>query len=95
MENIVVTLGNRGAAFYDRHRDRVEIVPAIRPERVVDTTGAGDAFTACYSYGVATGRSIADSTKLGMACASIKISSKGAQEGMPRLEEVIKKLESL
>lgn len=94
VENVVVTLGEHGAALYSRGMDRVSMIPAAKPERVVDTTGAGDAFTACYSYGIASGMSVIDSVRLGSICASIKISRRGAQEGLPRLEEVLKKLGS-
>lgn len=94
VENVVVTLGEHGVVFYSRGMDRVTLIPAVKPERVIDTTGAGDAFTACYSYGVAVGMSVADSVRLGTICASIKISRRGAQEGLPTLDEVLKKMGS-
>jgi len=92
VENVVITLGERGAAYYSRGSRSISIVPAIKPERVVDTTGAGDSFTACYSYAIASGKSVGEAVRMGVACASIKISRRGAQEGMPTLEEVVRKL---
>jgi ribokinase len=89
VENVVITLGDRGAAYYTMKSTHVSIIPAIKPERVIDTTGAGDSFTACYSYAIALDKSVEEAVKMGIACASIKISRKGAQEGMPRLDEVL------
>lgn len=85
VENVVITMGEDGAAYYDRSLGRLRRLPGIRAERVEDTTGAGDAFAACYSYSTALGRSLEDSIIAGMACASIKISRRGAQQGLPRI----------
>jgi len=95
VENIVITLGEKGAAYYDRERGSLTIVPSIKPERVVDTTGAGDSFTACYSYAIASRKSILDAIRMGNICASIKITRKGAQNGMPRLDDVRRALEAI
>lgn len=93
--NIVITMGEEGAAYYDRSSGRLKRLPGLRVDMVEDTTGAGDAFTACYSYSTALGRGLEDSIVMGTACASIKISRRGAQQGLPRIEEVRDLLERL
>ncbi|MDT7887459.1 MAG: ribokinase [Desulfurococcales archaeon] len=92
VENVVITLGEKGAAYYTKASKSITIIPTTRPEKVVDTTGAGDSFTACYSYAIALGRSVEEAVRIGITCASIKITRKGAQEGMPKLEELLDKI---
>ncbi|TLN14689.1 carbohydrate kinase family protein, partial [bacterium] len=50
---IAVTLGKRGSLLWDG--ERLHEVPAFDPERIVDTTGAGDAFAAGLVAGMAEG----------------------------------------
>ena len=56
---VVLTLGAEGALICDDHG--LTQVAAVPPTEVVDTTGAGDAFTAALAVELAAGRSIADS----------------------------------
>jgi len=58
---VVMTRGHRGALVVDA--SGAHEVPAI-PIRPVDTTGAGDAFTACLGVELAAGRSLHDAVTL-------------------------------
>jgi ribokinase len=58
------------------------------PRRVIDTTGAGDAFTAGIAVGLAEGKSLSDAAWLGCAAAALKTTRLGAQAGLPRRDEV-------
>lgn len=79
--SIVVTLGARGAA----------VAPAGGPVRVVpaptvtavDSTGAGDAFVAGFSVGLAMGRDPLAAARLGCAAASDSVTRPGAQRSYP------------
>jgi sugar/nucleoside kinase (ribokinase family) len=65
---LVVTLGPDGAmaiAGGERTTCRAEAVT-----EVVDTTGAGDLFAAGFLHGQVTGKSLADSLRLGAICAA-------------------------
>jgi ribokinase len=53
---VVLTLGGDGALVHDASGQRR--VPAAPPIAVVDTTGAGDAFTAAFAIELAAGESI-------------------------------------
>ncbi|MCI0517914.1 MAG: adenosine kinase [Woeseiaceae bacterium] len=55
---------------------------AIPVQKVVDTTGAGDAYTAGFLYGLTSGRPLAECAKLGTWCATGVIQQVG-----PRLEK--------
>jgi ribokinase len=55
---VVLTRGGDGALICDEHG--LTDVPAVRVPEVLDTTGAGDAFTAALSVELAAGRKVAD-----------------------------------
>ncbi len=61
------------------HGDEVVFQDATPVETVVDTTGAGDAYTAGFLYGLAYGRSLKESAELGTLCATRVIQQVGAR----------------
>lgn len=78
---LVVTLGEKGAAFTDSHGE-IQYVPA--PEvTAIDTTGAGDAFVGSFASGLASGMEIHRAIKLGCACASDSVTRRGTQSSYP------------
>ncbi|MDI6690781.1 MAG: carbohydrate kinase family protein [Candidatus Bathyarchaeota archaeon] len=56
--------------------------------KVVDTTGAGDAFCAGFLYGLLNGKSLYECGRLGNFVASKCIMKMGARTGLPRLEDL-------
>ena len=73
----MVTRGAAGALAV-RGDERADI-PAEPVGEVVDTTGAGDLFAAGFLFGEATGRSLAQSLKLGAIAAAEIIQHYGAR----------------
>jgi sugar/nucleoside kinase (ribokinase family) len=61
------------------HGDEVVLQDATPVETVVDTTGAGDAYTAGFLYGLAYGRTLKESAELGTLCATRVIQQVGAR----------------
>jgi sugar/nucleoside kinase (ribokinase family) len=59
--------------------DEKVVQPARKVDKVVDTTGAGDAYTAGFLYGLSTNRSLADCARLGTWCATWVIQRVGAR----------------
>lgn len=83
---IVIKLGARGAFFYDgKHFD---LIGAYRPDAVVDTTAAGDTFTAALTIEYLRSGDIRNAIKYGAAAAAIAISRKGASTSVPTAAEV-------
>ena len=83
---IVIKLGARGAFIYDgKHFD---LVPAYRADKVVDTTAAGDTFTAGMTLEYLRTGSITRAVKYGAAAAAISVSRKGASSSVPTADEV-------
>ena len=74
---LVVTRGEQGAiAVQDGTRTEVPAEPVVR---VVDTTGAGDLFAAGVLAGLAQGKSVAASLRMGAIAAAEVISHYGAR----------------
>ncbi len=68
--------------------EEVHVVDARTPERLADTTGAGDLYAAGFLYGFTHGHSLPDCGRIGAAAAAEAISHVGARPEMP-LEELI------
>jgi len=73
---VVVTEGSRGSYAY--HGDVVYHQPAIKPSRIVDTTGAGDAYTAAFIARYLKTFNIESSMKSGAYYASHALTKIGA-----------------
>ncbi|MEM4019482.1 MAG: ribokinase [Thermofilaceae archaeon] len=84
---VVVTMGKRGALVVDGSGSR--LVPTFDVP-VVDTVGAGDAFNGALAVALSLGASIDEAATFGNLVASLKVTKRGAQAGLPRLEEVEK-----
>jgi ribokinase len=72
--SVVLTLGEKGVVVGDR--GQVDVIDAV-PTRVVDTTGAGDAFAGCLAAGLAAGEGLAEAASLANAAAASLV-------GLPR-----------
>lgn len=92
VEIIINTRGAEGSVVY--MREGGFRVPAIRPDRVVDTTGAGDAFRAGFYAGLYRGMDIGESVLIGNCLASFAVEAKGALSRIPTWEEVIERIRS-
>lgn len=79
---LAVKLGEKGCYVTDGREEH--LINAYRV-KVVDTTGAGDAYCAGFLYGLLVGKDLYTCGKLGNFVASRKIRKIGAREGLPRL----------
>jgi sugar/nucleoside kinase (ribokinase family) len=86
-----VTVGERGLLWYDEtgavHSTAALAIP---PERIVDTSGAGDVFHGAYvySYLAASGRTWAEHFQFARAAAAYKIQRLGNEAGLPTLQDI-------
>jgi len=87
---VAVKLGPRGCYVTDGREKH--LIPRY-PVKVVDTTGAGDAFCAGFLYGLIKNESLEQCGKLGNYVASKCIEKIGARTGLPRLAELPKDLQ--
>jgi ribokinase len=78
--SVVVTLGAAGALWVDPH---VALRVAAPRVRVVDTTGAGDAFVGVLAAALANGAPPDVALRRGVAAGSLACTASGAQSSLP------------
>ena len=82
---VAVKLGGKGCYVTDG-RERLRIEPF--KVKVVDTTGAGDAFCAGFLYGLINNKSLYECGRLGNFVASRSVTSMGARTGLPYAKDL-------
>lgn len=87
ISNAVVTLGGDGAALIAD--GKAVRIPACRT-KAVDTTGAGDTFTAALSVALLEGKNLEDSAVWAANAAALSVSRKYVMPGLPTREQVNK-----
>ena len=76
-EATIVTLGEHGSLLYANGTEQ-QIEP-FQAAKVVDPTGCGDAYRGGLLSGLVGGRDLAESARLGSACASFAVECYGTQ----------------
>lgn len=82
----MLTLGGEGAWYVDRDGAEVH-VPAVRVD-VVDSTAAGDAFTAALAVGWGEGRDLIDAVRWASAAGAACVRKLGASVALPQRAEI-------
>ncbi|XP_037934670.1 ribokinase-like [Teleopsis dalmanni] len=88
---VVITLGSLGAVYVKSDKKNEFIhVPSITVEKVVDTTGAGDAFIGALAYFMAKYPKSALHQQIGAACriASYSVQYPGTQSSFPNQQDM-------
>ena len=83
---IVLKLGSRGAYVYDGVN--ADIIPSYEVS-AVDTTAAGDAFTAALTYEYTKTGDIIHSIKFANAVGALTVTKMGASSSLPTYDEVM------
>jgi ribokinase len=84
-QNVVITLGAKGALLVSASGIR-RFAPS--KVRAVDTVGAGDCFTGWLATGIAESLTMEQAVERAVRAAGIAITRPGAQDAMPRREEL-------
>jgi ribokinase len=85
-KHVVIKQGDRGASVYDGKR--FYMIPAFRPDGVVDTTAAGDTFTAAMTLEYLRTGDIRQAVTYGAAAGAIAVSRFGSSNSTPTSDEV-------
>jgi ribokinase len=83
--SVVVTLGAEGSLVASA--EGVARVPSVKVA-AVDTTGAGDAFTAALAWRLGTGSSLAEAAEYASRVGAAAVTKQGAQDSFPTAAEV-------
>ncbi len=75
---VIVTLGEKGSQVLTAGGEIN--IPAIKPRKVEDPTGAGDAYRGGLISGLIKGKDIEECARMGSVCASFAVESYGTQD---------------
>ena len=82
---VVITLGEQGVLLHDASGST--LVPAFKM-KVVETTGAGDAFNGGFAVAIAEGRTPLEAARFGNAVAGLSVTKRGTAPSMPTRREI-------
>lgn len=85
VKQVVITLGEAGSVWV--HGEEAQVFPACKV-KAVDTTAAGDSFTAAVAVALAEGKSMPEAIRFAAQTAAIAVTRSGAQSSLPSREEV-------
>ena len=85
-KNVVVTLGGDGAYLFGNGQEKM--YPTRNNVEVVDTTAAGDSFTASMALSFAQDKTIEEAIEFANKVASVVVTRKGAQTSIPTINEI-------
>ncbi|NCA66575.1 MAG: ribokinase [Clostridia bacterium] len=85
VKNCIITMGKQGAFLMNKDISR--LFPPFNV-KVVDTTGAGDAFNGGLAAAYAEGKGLEDSVIFASAVASLSVTKLGTAKAMPAREEI-------
>jgi len=77
VEALIVTKGAQGSVIYAQGREHV--IPAVRPQAIVDPTGCGDAYRAGLIYGLMNGLDWETTGRAASLMGALKIAHAGTQ----------------
>jgi ribokinase len=83
--SVVITLGAEGALVASG--EGVDRIPAVEVD-AVDTTGAGDAFTAALAWRLGAGASLVEAATYASRVGAAAVTRRGAQDSFPTAQEV-------
>ena len=90
---IVIKQGAKGAFLYDGKR--YNTFPAVKTSKVLDTTAAGDAFTAALTLQYLNTGDIREAIKYANTAGAITVSRVGSASSVPTAEEIAEGIKSI
>ncbi len=90
---VIITLGEKGVLYQDK-RHKLEI-PAFKLKKIVDPTGAGDAWRAGFIGGIIENKNIEFCLKQANALASFAVEHYGTVKHKPTKKEILDRIKSL
>ncbi|GFQ06421.1 F-box/kelch-repeat protein skip25 [Phtheirospermum japonicum] len=93
VKQVLVKLGAKGSVLFTQGEEPIR-QPIISAPKVIDTTGAGDTFTAAFAVALVEGKSRTECLRFAAAAASLCVQVKGAIPSMPDRKSVLNLLQT-
>jgi ribokinase len=87
IKNVIITLGNKGA-YFANNKESFHVNAMNLGEKVVDTTGAGDAFNAGFAVALTEDKNIKNSITFANTTAGLSTTKVGTANSMPLRSEI-------
>jgi ribokinase len=87
VKNSIITLGDKGA-YFSNSETNFSIQALDLKGKVLDTTGAGDAFSGALAAGLEKKMKIKDCLKFAIKVSGISTTKKGAADAMPTIKDI-------
>ena len=87
IKNVIITLGGKGA-YFANNEESFHVNAMNLGEKVVDTTGAGDAFNAGFAVALTEDKNIKDSITFANTAAGLSTTKVGTANSMPLRSEI-------
>ena len=87
IKNIIITLGEKGLYFANK-QEKYFVDTFKLKNKVVDTTGAGDAFNGAFAFALANDYKSNDALQFANKIAAISTTKIGAANSMPKIKEI-------
>lgn len=87
VKNVIVTLGDKGCLLVNKETEQFFPAETVKS---VDTTAAGDGFTAAFALTLSAGKSCEEAIAFGQKVSAVIVTRKGAQTSIPGLQEMEK-----
>ncbi len=78
IKRVIVKVGEKGSMVITP--EITELIEAYEIDNVVDSTGAGDYYTAAFAHGIMTGHDLREAAKLGNIAGALNTTQVGAQK---------------
>jgi len=86
VKNVVIALGKEGALVVNHKQ--LSHAPSSKGIKIIDTTGAGDAFNGGLAIALSEGKNLVEATYFANAVASLNITRIGTAPAMPYRNDV-------
>jgi ribokinase len=86
---LIKTLGKAGSRIITR--ENIIDIPSFKPEKVLDSSGAGDAFAGAFVANYLKTKDLAYSGRIASAAASFVVEEVGCQTNIPTPEKIMKR----
>lgn len=80
--NVIVTLGDKGCFICNNEMQSIIPTPKLSPDKIVDSTGAGDAFVAGLVFGLLNEMTLQHAALLGNLAGRYCLQAFGARQGV-------------
>lgn len=89
VDTVIITLGGDGALLVTKDTSKEFYAKKVN---AIDTTAAGDSFTAAFAVALGKGMTYGEAIEFGNSVSGIVVTRKGAQTSIPTMEEAIKNM---